>query len=262
MADVGYDTASSLVMKLAKKRYEKEVSDKEVREIIASDISEILDHCEGVVDFDNLPKPFVILMVGVNGSGKTTTIGKLARMFKDKGLTVSMVAGDTFRAAAVEQLSVWAKRTDAFFLSGKIGADASGLVFESLNTALEEKHDVVLIDTAGRLHNRKDLMLELQKVVRVIKKVMPFAPHLTLQVIDATVGQNAHSQIQNFKEMVDVNGLVVTKLDGTAKGGVLVSISEKQKVPTYFIGAGEKITDMKPFNAKDYAKGIMGIDEE
>ena len=259
MADVGYDTAHELVTGMAKNRYDKAITDIEVREILADNIAAILSKCEGEIVFDGLPKPFVILMVGVNGSGKTTTIGKLAKMFKGMRMSVGVVAADTFRAAAVEQLKVWADRTDAVFYSAKTGADASGLVYDSLNKA---KEDVIFIDTAGRLQNRKDLMDELKKIVRVIKKIRPDAPHLTMQVIDATVGQNAHSQIETFKEMVNVNALTVTKLDGTAKGGVLVALCEKQKVPVYFIGAGEDITDMKPFNAKDYAKGIMGFDDD
>ena len=198
-------------------------------------------------------------MVGVNGAGKTTTIGKLAAKFKADGKKVSFIAGDTFRAAAVEQLEIWGKRCDVRVFKGTAGCDAAGLCYDGLNEAVRQKDDIVFIDTAGRLQNKTGLMDELKKVVRVIKKVIPDAPHATLLTLDATTGQNALSQVQTFKEMVDVTGLIVTKLDGTAKGGILVAVAEEQPAPIHYIGIGEGIDDLDTFNAADYAKNLLDI---
>jgi fused signal recognition particle receptor len=210
--------------------------------------------------FDPAIKPFVILVVGVNGSGKTTTIGKLAAKLRAEGKSVMLAAGDTFRAAAVEQLKIWSERTGAAFMSRGAGADAAGLAFDAITAAKERGTDVVLIDTAGRLQNRTELMDELQKIVRVIKKVDETAPHAVLLVLDATVGQNALSQVDIFKKLVGVTGLVMTKLDGTARGGILVAIAAKFAVPVHFIGVGEGVDDLSPFSARDFGRAIAGLD--
>jgi len=202
----------------------------------------------------------VVLVVGVNGSGKTTTIGKLAKSFSDQGLKISLAAGDTFRAAAVEQLKVWGERTGCPVIARDQGADSASLAFEALQESQKRGDDLLLIDTAGRLQNKSDLMAELQKVVRVIKKHDETAPHDVLLVLDATVGQNAHSQVDIFKSMTEVTGLVLTKLDGTARGGVLVALAEKFKLPVHAIGVGESAEDLRPFEAKTFARGLLGLE--
>jgi fused signal recognition particle receptor len=209
---------------------------------------------------DPATKPFVILVAGVNGSGKTTTIGKLAAQYRNEGRTVMVAAGDTFRAAAIDQLKIWAERSGADFISSVAGADAAGLVFDAVAAAKERGVDVLLIDTAGRLQNRTELMSELEKIVRVMKKVDPSAPHAVLLVLDATVGQNALSQVEIFRKAVGVTGLVMTKLDGTARGGILVAIADKFQVPVHFIGVGEGVDDLAPFSARDFAHAIVGLD--
>jgi fused signal recognition particle receptor len=202
----------------------------------------------------------VILVAGVNGSGKTTTIGKLAAKFRAEGRTVVMAAGDTFRAAAIDQLKIWGERTGAEVIAREAGADAAGLVFDAMRAAKERGVDVLLVDTAGRLQNRSELMDELHKVVRVMKKVDASAPHAVLLVLDATVGQNALSQVEIFGKAVGVTGLVMTKLDGTARGGILVAIAAKFKVPVHFVGVGENVDDLAPFSAHDFARAIAGVD--
>jgi len=202
----------------------------------------------------------VVLVVGVNGSGKTTTIGKLAKQYKDAGQAVMLAAGDTFRAAAVEQLQIWGERADCPVLTRPTGSDAAGLAYDALEKARAEGADILMIDTAGRLHNKTDLMGELQKIVRVLKKVDPAAPHAVLLVLDATVGQNAHAQAEIFRDMIGVTGLVMTKLDGTAKGGVLVSLAEKYGIPIHLIGVGEGAEDLRPFEAGAYARSLVGLD--
>jgi fused signal recognition particle receptor len=209
---------------------------------------------------DAAKKPFVILVAGVNGSGKTTTIGKLAAQYRAEGRSVMLAAGDTFRAAAIDQLKIWSGRTGADFIAHKSGADAAGLVFDAVAAAKQKGIDVLLIDTAGRLQNRTELMNELEKVVRVMKKVDPSAPHAVLLVLDATVGQNALSQVEIFRKAVGVTGLAMTKLDGTARGGILVAIAEKFKVPVHFIGVGEGVEDLAPFSAHDFARAIVGLE--
>ncbi len=259
MSDVGIKTASALTKELAKEKFDKEVDSEEVRSFFADKIAEKLEPYAQELKIDPAQKPFVILMAGVNGAGKTTTIGKLAYQLKAKGLKVRFAAADTFRAAAVEQLKVWGERTGCPVVSRPTGADAAGLVFDALTEARKNNDDVLFIDTAGRLQNKNELMEELQKIIRIIKKQIPDAPHACLQVLDATVGQNAHSQVKIFSEMIPVTGLVLTKLDGTAKGGVTVALCEEFKLPVYLIGIGEQITDLQPFKAQDYARSLMGL---
>ena len=258
--DLGPATAAKLTLALAKNRYDKEISDQEVREVLAEEITKILLPVAKPLEINRDNAPHIILVVGVNGSGKTTTIGKLAKHYHDQGLSVMLAAGDTFRAAAVEQLKIWGERTNSPVVARDIGADAAGLAFDAIEDARRANADILLIDTAGRLQNKKDLMAELEKVIRVIKKQVPDAPHDTIMVLDATVGQNAHSQVEIFKDTVGVTGLAVTKLDGTAKGGVLVALAEKFSLPVHVIGVGEQADDMKPFEAADYARSLMGLD--
>jgi fused signal recognition particle receptor len=208
---------------------------------------------------DAAKKPFIILVAGVNGSGKTTTIGKLAAKFRAEGRSVMLAAGDTFRAAAIDQLKIWAARGGADIVARKAGADAAGVVFDAIAEAKARGSDILLVDTAGRLQNRSELMDELQKIVRVIKKADPSAPHAVLLVLDATVGQNALLQVEAFQKLVGVTGLAMTKLDGTARGGILVAIAAKFNVPVHFIGVGESIDDLSPFSARDFARAIAGL---
>ncbi len=259
MADVGTKTAAAMTAELAKDKFDKETTDKEVRAFFADKIAQKLEPFAKPLVVDPDKKPFVILMVGVNGAGKTTTIGKMAQQMKETGLKISFAAADTFRAAAVEQLKVWGERTGCPVVSKPAGADAAGLVFDALAAAKKNGDDVLFIDTAGRLQNKSELMEELQKIVRIIKKQIPDAPHACLQVLDATVGQNAHSQVKLFSQAVPVTGLILTKLDGTAKGGVAVALADEFKLPLHLIGVGEQITDLHPFKARDYAASLMGL---
>ena len=258
-ADLGVTVAGRLVAKLGKERFGKEVTDEEVRAAFADDIAEILQPVAVPLTIDAARKPHVVLVVGVNGSGKTTTIAKLAGLYKGEGRSVMLAAGDTFRAAAVEQLKVWGDRAGVPVVSKQTGADAAGLAYEALERARAEKTDVLLIDTAGRLHNKTNLMEELAKIVRVLAKLDPEAPHSCLLVLDATTGQNAHAQVETFKAMSPVDALVLTKLDGSAKGGVLVALAEKFKLPVVAIGVGEGIDDLRPFEARAFARGLMGL---
>jgi len=258
-ADLGVTVAGRLVAKLGKERFGKEVTDEEVRAAFADDIAEILQPVAVPLTIDAARKPHVVLVVGVNGSGKTTTIAKLAGLYKGEGRSVMLAAGDTFRAAAVEQLKVWGDRAGVPVVSKQTGADAAGLAYEALERARAENTDVLLIDTAGRLHNKTNLMEELAKIVRVIRKLDPEAPHSCLLVLDATTGQNAHAQVETFKAMSPVDALVLTKLDGSAKGGVLVALAEKFKLPVVAIGVGEGIDDLRPFEARAFARGLMGL---
>ena len=258
-ADLGVTVASRLVGKLGKERFGKEVTDEEVRAAFADDIAEILQPVAMSLVIDRAKKPHVILVIGVNGSGKTTTIAKLANLYKSEGRKVMLAAGDTFRAAAVEQLKVWGDRAGVPVVAKGTGADAAGLAYEALEQARAEQYDVLLIDTAGRLHNKSNLMAELAKIVRVIRKLDPEAPHSCLLVLDATTGQNAHAQVETFKAMTPVDALVLTKLDGSAKGGVLVALAEKFKLPVVAIGVGEGIDDLRPFEARAFARGLMGL---
>ncbi len=260
-ADLGVAVASRIVEAVGKGRYGKDVSPEEVKAVLAEEVERVLAPVAVPFAPDPSKKPFVILMVGVNGSGKTTTIGKLAAKFRAEGRSVMLAAGDTFRAAAVEQLRVWGERTGAPVLTRPQGADAAGLAFDAMNEARAAGSDVLMIDTAGRLQNRAELMAELEKVVRVIRKSDPEAPHAVLLVLDATVGQNALSQVEIFGKTAGVTGLVMTKLDGTARGGILVAVAEKFGLPIHFIGVGEGVDDLEPFEARDFARAIAGSDE-
>ncbi len=259
-SDLGVATATKLTANLAKTRFNKDVEPQEVSEALAADIATILEPVALPLDVDRSKSPHIILMVGVNGSGKTTTIGKLATQYKAQGLNVMLAAGDTFRAAAIEQLQIWGERTGCSVVAKETGADAAGLAYEAIERARSENADVLLIDTAGRLHNKSDLMSELQKVIRVIKKLDENAPHDVVLVLDATTGQNAVSQVGTFKELVDVTGLVVTKLDGSARGGILVALAEKFGLPVHAIGVGETADDLRPFTAKDFSRSLMGLE--
>jgi len=257
-ADLGPATAARLIKALAKDRFDKEIDEQEVREIFATEIAAILQPVAQPLTVKPL-HPHVILVIGVNGSGKTTTIGKLAKQYQALGKKVMLAAGDTFRAAAVEQLKIWGERSNVPVVARETGGDAAGLAYDALARAKAEGIDVLLIDTAGRLQNKAGLMEELVKVIRVIKKLDPTAPHDCLLVLDATTGQNAHSQVEIFKEMCQVTGLVITKLDGSAKGGVLVALAEKFKLPVVSIGVGEGIDDLRPFEAEVFARSLMGL---
>ena len=258
-ADLGVSVAHRLVEKLGQERFGREVTDEDVRAAFADDIAEILTPVATTLAIDPARKPHVVLVVGVNGSGKTTTIAKLAHLFKLEGRKVMLAAGDTFRAAAVEQLKIWGERAGVSVVARETGADAAGLAFEALTKARAEGCDVLLIDTAGRLHNKANLMEELAKIVRVVRKLDADAPHSCLLVLDATTGQNAHAQVETFKTMSPVDALVLTKLDGSAKGGVLVALAEKFKLPVVAIGVGEGIDDLRPFEARAFARGLMGL---
>lgn len=259
-ADLGVDTAARISKAVGSGRYEKGVSPEAVRAIMAQEIGAILSPVAKPLLVDSARKPFVILMAGVNGSGKTTTIGKLAAKFRAEGKSVMLAAGDTFRAAAIEQLKVWGERTGAAVIAREQGSDASGLAFDALTQARDAGTDVLLIDTAGRLQNRAELMAELAKIVRVIRKVDDSAPHAALLVLDATVGQNAHMQVEAFRETAGVTGLVMTKLDGTARGGILVALAAKFGLPVHFIGVGEGVDDLEPFDAADFARAVAGLE--
>ncbi len=258
-ADLGPATAAKLVANLAKSRFGKEVTPEEVRGALAADIAAILAPVARPLALVPGAAPTVVLVVGVNGSGKTTTIGKLAKQYRDEGRKVVLAAGDTFRAAAVEQLKIWGERTGATVVARPAGADPAGLAFDALETARAEGAEVLLIDTAGRLHNKADLMAELQKIIRVLKKLEPAAPHACLLVLDATTGQNAHAQVEVFREMTDSSGLVVTKLDGTARGGVVVALASRFGLPIHAIGVGEGAEDLRPFSAEAFGRSLMGL---
>ena len=259
-ADLGLTVATRIVEAVGKGRYGKEIEGEEVKAILAEEVTRTLTPVAIPLSIDGSKKPFVILMVGVNGSGKTTTIGKLAAKFRDEGRSVMLAAGDTFRAAAIEQLQVWGDRTGAKVIARPQGSDASGLVFDAFAAADEAKTDILLVDTAGRLQNRTELMAELEKIIRVIKKRDATAPHAVLLVLDATVGQNALSQVEIFSKIAGVTGLVMTKLDGTARGGILVALAEKFGLPVHFIGVGEGIDDLEPFEADEFGRAIAGLD--
>lgn len=254
-SDLGIQASTRIITAFSKKRLDKEISEVEVKQELAADITAILTPCEK--EFTTNATPTVILMVGVNGAGKTTTIGKLASKLAKK--KVSLIAADTFRAAAVEQLQIWGERNKVRVFKGEPGCDAAGLCFDGLKEAIAQKDDVVFIDTAGRLQNKAGLMDELKKTVKVIKKIIPEAPQHTLLCLDATTGQNALNQVKTFKEMVDINGLIINKLDGTAKGGIVVAIAEETPTPIYFIGIGEGIDDLDIFKAKDFAQNLLDI---
>jgi len=258
-SDMGVDTALRVTANMAEGRFGKRLSTDEIKQVLADEIARVLEPVARPMPLYP-KKPQVVLVVGVNGSGKTTTIGKLASQFKAAGKTVVIAAGDTFRAAAVGQLQVWGERAGVPVLTAPEGSDPASLAFDAMTKAEAEGADLLLIDTAGRLQNRKDLMEELSKIVRVIRKKDPEAPHNTLLVLDATTGQNALSQVQTFRELADVTGLVMTKLDGTAKGGVLVALADKFGLPIHAIGVGEQIDDLAPFDPDEFARALTGID--
>jgi fused signal recognition particle receptor len=259
-ADLGTEVAARISAAVGHGRYDKAISADEVKTVVATEVEKVLSAVAKPLVIDTSHKPFVILVVGVNGSGKTTTIGKLASAFSAEGRKVVLAAGDTFRAAAIEQLKVWGERNKVPVIAGAQGSDSASLAFTAVTAARDDNRDVLLIDTAGRLQNKTELMVELEKVVRVIKKVDATAPHAVLLVLDATVGQNALSQVEAFHRTAGVTGLVMTKLDGTARGGILVALSEKYKLPVHFIGVGEGIDDLAPFTARDFAQAIAGIE--
>jgi len=256
-ADLGQDLAVRIVDALREGRYPQGISPDEVKAVLAGEIEKTLTPVARPLE--PTARPFVILVAGVNGSGKTTTIGKLAARYRAEGKTVMLVAGDTFRAAAIDQLRIWAERTGAKIIAREPGSDAASLAFDAIATARSEDVDVVLVDTAGRLQNRAELMSELEKMVRVMRKVEPAAPHAVLLVLDATVGQNALSQVEIFGKIAGVTGLVMTKLDGTARGGILVAIAEKFGLPVHFIGVGEGVDDLAPFTAREFSRAVAGL---
>ncbi len=258
-ADLGVETAMRITGALSSERYGKDVSGEDVSRIMSAEITKVLAPVAKPLALDLNHKPHVILVVGVNGTGKTTTIGKLAAKLSGAGLKVMLAAGDTFRAAAIEQLKIWADRTGSGFIGTKLGADAAGLAYDAYEQAKANKSDVLIIDTAGRLQNRTELMAELEKIVRVLGKLDPDAPHTVLQTLDATTGQNAMNQVEIFRNVAGVSGLIMTKLDGTARGGILVAIAAKHKLPVYFIGVGEGVDDLEPFEAQDFAHAIAGL---
>ena len=259
-SDLGVETATRLSAELARTRFDKEVSADEIRGALADEVTRILAPVAKPLTANSAHRPHIILVTGVNGSGKTTTIGKLAKRLKEDGKSVMLAAGDTFRAAAIEQLKIWGERAGCPVVATSQGADAASLAFEAIDRARAENMDVLIIDTAGRLQNREDLMQQLQKVVRVISKQDETAPHDTLLVLDAATGQNAHSQVQTFQSMCNVTGLVVTKLDGSARGGVLVALAEKFGLPVHAIGVGEGEDDLRPFEADAFARSLVGMD--
>ncbi|MCZ6847048.1 MAG: signal recognition particle-docking protein FtsY [Alphaproteobacteria bacterium] len=260
-ADLGVETAARLTEQISQRRFAADVPEAEVRAALAKDIAEILEPVARPLDTTARPEagPQVILVVGVNGTGKTTTIGKLAQQLREQGKSVMLAAGDTFRAAAIDQLKLWGERTGASVVAQDPGTDPAAVAFDALQRARAEQTDVLLIDTAGRLHNKADLMAELEKVIRVLRKIDPDVPHEVLLVLDATTGQNAHAQVETFKELVAVSGLIVTKLDGSARGGVIVGLADRFGLPIYAIGVGEGADDLRPFAAQDFADSLLGL---
>ncbi|GHD18355.1 signal recognition particle-docking protein FtsY [Tianweitania populi] len=258
-ADLGVETAMRVADKLAEGRFSSRTTEADVRRVVAGEVESVLTPVAKPLELNLAHKPHVILVVGVNGTGKTTTIGKLAAKLTAGGVKVMLAAGDTFRAAAIEQLKIWGERTGAPVISSRLGADAASLAYEAFAQAKQQHADVLIIDTAGRLQNKAELMDELDKIVRVLKKLDPEAPHTILQTVDATTGQNAMNQVEIFRSVAGVNGLVLTKLDGTARGGILVAIAAKHKLPVYFIGVGEQVDDLEPFSARDFAATIAGL---
>jgi fused signal recognition particle receptor len=259
-ADLGVTTAARIAEAVGQGRYDKAIEPEEVKAILAREVEAVLAPVAKPLTIDAGAAPFVLLVVGVNGSGKTTTIGKLAAKFTAEGKRVVLAAGDTFRAAAIDQLKIWGQRTGASVVARGPGSDSASLAFEALEQARGENANLLIVDTAGRLQNKTALMGELEKIVRVMKKLDPAAPHAVLLVLDATVGQNALSQVEEFSKTAGVTGLVMTKLDGTARGGILVAIAAKHALPVHFIGVGEGVDDLEPFTARDFARAIAGLD--
>jgi len=261
-ADFGLQATSRIIDILRQERYGKDISAQEIRDLVAEQIIQYLEPVAKPLELDLSHKPHVILMVGVNGSGKTTTIGKLAAKLKKGGASVMLAAGDTFRAAAIEQLHIWGERVGASVIASKLGGDAASLAYDAYIRAKKEGVDVLIIDTAGRLQNKTELMDELAKIVRVLGKHDVQAPHTVLQTLDATTGQNGLTQVDIFRNIAGVNGLIMTKLDGTARGGILVAIAAKHQLPVYFIGVGEGMEDLAPFTAQDFTKAILDMEKQ
>jgi fused signal recognition particle receptor len=257
-ADLGPDVAGRVIGAFRRTRFGTDVTDEEIKSALAEEITAILAPVAKPLVIDAGHAPHVVLVVGVNGTGKTTTIGKFAQFYRDQGLRPMLVAGDTFRAAAVEQLQIWGERTGAPVVSGKPETDAAGLAYTALERARAEGIDVLLIDTAGRLHNKTALMDELAKIIRVMQKLDPTAPHSTVLVLDATTGQNALNQVEVFQDLVNIDGLIVTKLDGSARGGVVVALAEAFGLPVHAVGVGETVGDLRPFDAAEFARGLVG----
>ncbi len=260
-SDLGVAASARVCAALAKNKYDKEIEPGEVQLALAEEIARILKPVAIPLEMNPAAHPHVMLMVGVNGSGKTTTIGKLASKFRSSGKTVMLAAADTFRAAAIEQLQVWGERTGTPVVSSRVGADPAGLVYDAVERAIADDVDILMIDTAGRLQNKQHLMEELAKIVRVIRKRLPDAPHDTLLVLDATTGQNALAQVDVFRQVAEVSGLLMTKLDGTARGGVLVACAEKYGLPVHAIGVGESVDDLQAFDPESFARALVGLDE-
>jgi fused signal recognition particle receptor len=258
-SDLGLKVSADICARIAKDRYDKEITEEDVRRVLARHVTEILLPLAKPIEVRAFPRPHVILVVGVNGTGKTTTIAKLGRWFQEQDYSVMFAAGDTFRAAAVEQLKVWGSRLNVPVISGKVGADAAGLAFDAFMQARATGVDVLLIDTAGRLQNKSDLMAELAKIRRVCQKIDERVPHDTLLVLDATTGQNALNQIEVFSEIAQITGLVMTKLDGTARGGILVAAADKYKLPIHALGVGEQMDDLRPFSAEEFGLALAGL---
>ena len=258
-ADLGAGAAEKLCAHLAKRRFDGGPSEDAVRAALTKDITDILSPLARPLAIDPAHRPHVVLVAGVNGTGKTTTIGKLAHFYHQQGLKVVLAAADTFRAAAIDQLQRWGERVDVPVVATAAGADPAALAFDALIEARQRDADLLLIDTAGRLHNKADLMAELQKIIRVLRKLDARAPHDCVLVLDATTGQNAHAQVETFKQLTDVSGLIVTKLDGTARGGVIVALAERFALPLHAIGVGEGADDLRPFDANDFARSLLGL---
>jgi fused signal recognition particle receptor len=255
--DLGVRPTDEVIAQLAKEKFDQEVSVEEIKEWLGRYFGNILQNTQGDLEVTNFPE--IVVVCGVNGNGKTTTIGKLAYLYRKQGRKVLVAACDTFRAAAVEQLRVWSQRAEVEIVTGSLEADSASIAYQAVERAKQENYDVVLIDTAGRLHNKANLMEELSKINRVIKKIIPSAPHRNILVLDATTGQNAISQIQEFSKAIDINGIIVTKLDGTAKGGVVVAITKISKAKILAVGLGEKMEDLREFDSDSYAKNLIGI---
>jgi fused signal recognition particle receptor len=258
-ADLGVETAMRITEAVGRGRYDKEIAPDEVKQVLAAEVEKVLSPVAKPLVIDPANKPHVILIIGVNGTGKTTTIGKLAHAFRRQGRSVMLAAGDTFRAAAIEQLQIWGARTHAPVIAREIGADSSGLAYDAVQAAKDSAVDILMVDTAGRLQNKADLMAELEKIIRVIKKLDDSAPHDVILVLDATTGQNAVQQVEIFKNVAGVTGLVMTKLDGTARGGILVAIAAKYALPVHAVGVGEGLDDLQPFAADEFARAIAGL---
>lgn len=257
-ADLGVSVATKIIEEFSRSRFDRQIDPEEVKEALADEIAKILSPVAKKFELSGR-KPEVVMMVGVNGNGKTTTLGKLAQKFKNEGKNVMVAACDTFRAAAVEQLQIWGERAGCPVITGEQNADPASVAYNAFEQAKKNGADVLLVDTAGRLQNKKGLMEELAKIARVLKKLDESAPHHTILVLDATTGQNAHSQAETFRDMANISGIMVTKLDGTAKGGVVVALAEKFKLPIYAVGVGEKIDDLQHFEAEDFSRNLMGL---